>query len=633
MSEKAPGDHRRRREADRLAAQAMRLHRADPAGARLDAAERLWQAALALVPSHPASLHGLGCAAQARGRPDIAIGLIGQAVAAEPGQVEHTISLGLALLQQGHAEEARAALHVACLRAPGDPRASRAMAQALRQLGRMREAEGKLRHAVALDPGEAAEWLSLGGVLQSQGRLSEASDAFREATKRAPHDPLGWHALAAALGRSGDVDGAEVAFRQVSVLLPDDAAAQANLATALWAQDRLEQAVPLFRAALERVPDDPATLSGLGLALLGSGETVEAEAVLSRASLLAPAAAAIVINHGTALAALEQRAEAEAVFASVLAREPGNAAARFNHGTALLARGALAEGWNGFEARRDLGPALVRADRLPDWDGSPGPGRVLIRAEQGLGDSIQFLRWVLPAARRARVRLELPATMLRLVRQSGFEMAGVELRAAGEPADGCVAEIGLLSLPHVLHQPAPPPLRLLADDVQAVAWRERLAGSPGATLVGLCWAGSASYRFDRQRSMPLAMLAPLGVVPGLRLVSLQSGEAALQPEPPGLALLRPELDDDWARTAALVASLDLVISVDTAIAHLAGALGKPVWLLDRFGGDWRWGDGFEHGTSWYPGLRQFRQERCSPPARAWDAVVQRVRAALESEFA
>ncbi len=638
MPGSAAGDHGRRREADRLAAQAMRLHRADPGGHRLDEAERLWQAALAQVPSHPASLHGLGCAAQARGRPDIAIGLIGQAVAAEPGHPDYTISLGLALLQQGHLEEARAALRVACLRAPRDPRALRALAQAQRRLGQMRDAGDTLRRAVALDPEDAAGWLSLGGVLQAEGQLAEAATAFREATRRSPGDPLGWHALAAVLGQSGDVDAAEQAFRKVSVLLPDDAAAQANLAIALWAQDRLEQAEPLFRAALDKVPDDPPTLSGLGLVLLGSGETVEAEAVLSRASGLAPGTAAIAINHGTALASLEQRAEAEAVFAAVLACEPGNHSARFNHGTALLARGALAEGWAGFEARRQLGPAMMRKDRLPDWDGSEGSGRVLIRAEQGLGDTIQFLRWVKVAARRAPLRLELPASMLRLARQSGLDgsTAGghdIELQAVGEGAPGCVVEAGLLSLPHVLRHPAPPPSCLLADAGRAASWRERLGGSPTSRLIGLCWAGSRSYRFDRLRSMPLAALAPLGRVPGLRLVSLQTGDAAAQADPPGMVLQRPELGGDWGETAALVASLDLVISVDTAVAHLAGSLGRPAWLLDRFGGDWRWGDGFQHGASWYPSLRRFGQERWSPRASAWDAVVFRVRDALASDFA
>ena len=312
-------------------------------------------------------------------------------------------------------------------------------------------------------------------------------------------------------------------------------------------------------------------------------------------------------------------------------REPENHAARFNQGTLLLAHGALAEGWAGFEARRQLGPAPVHPDRQLDWDGSPQSGRVLIRAEQGLGDTIQFLRWVPLAARRAPLLLQLPPGLLQLVRQSGLAGADagrIELCAAGDPTQGCVAEAGLLSLPHLLRHPLPPPLALAADVTRAAGWRERLAASAGVRLVGLCWAGSASYRFDRQRSMPLAALAPLGTVAGVRFISLQSGEAAMQPDPAGLALERPGLAGDWTDTAAVVASLDLVISVDTAVAHLAGALGRPVWLLDRYGGDWRWGDGFAHGTMWYPQLRRFGQDRWSAPAQAWDAVVLQVRDAL-----
>ena len=612
----------------------MRVHRADPGGARLQDAERLWQAALAQLPSHPASLHGLGLVAQQRGRFDIAIGLIGQAVAAEPMQADYTISLGLALLQQGHVEEARAALHVACLRAPRDARAWRGLAQALRRLGRMQEAEASLRHALALDPEDTGAWLSLGGVLQSGRRLAEAATAFREVTRRSPADPLGWHALATVLGEAGDAEGAGQAFRQVSLLLPDDAAARANLATALWAQDRLEQALEQFRAALLVAPDEPATLSGLGLVLMGLGETVEAEAVLSRASGMAQGNAAIAVNHGTALAALELRREAEAVFAHVLEREPGHPAARFNHGTALLSRGALAEGWAGFEARRQLG--RHPPEPLAPWDGEPCAGPVLIRAEQGLGDTIQFLRWVPLAAGRATLLLELPAGMHDLVRQSGLDRGAV-LRApddAGpDEGDAPVAAAGLLSLPHLLQRPAPPPFRLRADPARVAYWRERLAAGRSSRLVGLCWAGSPGYRFDRQRSMKLASLAPLGSVPGVRLVSLQAGAAAAQAAPTGLSLLRPALPEDWAETAALVSALDLVITVDTAVAHLAGALGGATWLLDRFGGDWRWGAGFAHGMAWYPGLRRFGPDEWSPPARAWDAVVSRVHDALEKEFA
>jgi Flp pilus assembly protein TadD len=603
------------REAARLAAQAARHHQAG----RVSEAERLYRSALALAPRQAESLHGLGCLSHEAGRPDLAIGLIGQAVAAAPMVAAYTLSLGLALLDRGHVEEARAALHVAVLRDASDPRAHRALAQALSRLGRLDEAEARLREALRLDAGAAA-WLSLGGVLRARGDRAGSVAAFAEAARLAPDDPLAWHALASAHGAAGALAEAEAGFRRVAAMLPGDAAAQANLGTALFALDRLEEARDCLLRARALAPDNPVTLSGLGLVLMGLGGTVEAEAVLARAHGLAPDADSIAINHGTALAALERRDEAEALSRAVLSRDASNAEARFNLATMLLSRGALEVGWAAFEARQGL--IARNPASLPEWDGTPlDHGRVLIQAEQGLGDSIQFLRWVAPAASRAGLALELPTALLRLVREAGlFDLARVRLLAPGEAAEGCVAQASLLSLPHLLGRPVPPPMSLRADPGAVQAWRARL---PPGLRVGLAWAGSASYRFDRQRSIGLHRLAPLAAVAGVHLVSLQQGPAASQAS--GSALILPEAPfEDLAETAALIASLDLVISVDTAVAHLAGALGRPVWLLDRFGGDWRWGTGFASGRDWYPTLRRFAQQE----PQEWDAAITQVAGCL-----
>lgn len=612
-------------EADRLAARAAGHHQAG----RPAEAERLYRAALALAPGQALSLHGLGCLAHEAGRADAAIGLIGQAVAAAPSVAHYTLSLGLALLDRGHAEEARAALHVAVLRDPGDPRTHRALAQAFSHLGRLAEAEASLRMALRLAPASAAARLALGGVLRARGDDAAAMMAFREAARLAPDDPLAWHALASACGAAGELAEAEAAFRQAATLLPGNAAAQANLGTVLFALDRLEEASGCLLRARALAPRNPVTLSSLGLVLMGLGDTVEAERVLALASGLAPDTDAIAINHGTALAALERRDEAEAVFGRVLSRDASSAEARFNLATMLLARGALEPGWAAFEARRGL-IASSSVPKLPDWDGSAlDEGRVLIRAEQGLGDTIQFLRWVAPAAARAGLVLELPPSMLRLVQASRlFEPARVRLLAAGERSGevaACVAQASLLSLPHLLRLAAVPPMTMLADQAAI-----RSPHPPSGLRVGLAWAGSASYRFDRQRSMRLEQLVPLAAVGGVRFVSLQQGPAAAQAAlPAAMALSLPDaLFEDLAETAALIASLDLVISVDTAIAHLAASLGRPVWLLDRFGGDWRWQRGFASGRDWYPTLRRFTQEAPAAGPEAWSAVVGRVAAAL-----
>ena len=610
-------------EVPRLAAQAARHHRAR----RHAEAERLYRAALSLSPGHPESLHGLGCLAHEAGRPDLAIGLIGQAVAAAPGIAAYTLSLGLALLDRGHLEEARAALHVAALRAPEDPRTHRALAQALSRLGRLHEAEVSLRLALRQAPGDARAWLSLGGVLRARGTHAAAIAAFGEAVRLTPDDPLAWHALASAHGAVGALDPAAAGFRRVAELLPQDAAAQANLGTALFAQGHLEPARDDLRRALALAPPNAATLGSLGLVLMGLGETVEAEGLLSQAATMAPDDDAIAVNHGTALAALQRPAEAEARFRAVLRRDAAAPQARFNLATLLLARGALPEGWAGFEARREL---ITRAapSGLPEWDGAPcAHGAVLVRAEQGLGDSIQFLRWIGPAAARAALVLELPPPLLRLVRETcSFDPARVRLLRAGEAAPDCTAQAALLSLPHLLRVPAPPAMTQRADPAATRAWRSRL---PPGLRVGLAWAGSSSYRFDRLRSVALDTLAPLARIPGVRFVSLQQGPAAAETlaPPDGMALTVPQpAPHDLADTAALIAALDLVISVDTVIAHLSGALGTETWLLDRFGGDWRWGEGFRSGRDWYPSLRRFGQ--VAP--HDWSPVVESMAAALSA---
>ena len=610
-------------EVQRLAAQAARHHRAR----RHAEAERLYRAALSLSPGHAESLHGLGCLAHEAGRPDLAIGLIGQAVAAAPEVAAYTVSLGLALLDRGHLEQARAALHVAVLRAPEDPRAHRALAQALSRLGRLDEAEASLRLALRHAPGDAQAWLSLGGVLRGRGDLAATIAAFGEAARLAPDDPLAWHALASAHGAVGALDPATAGFRRVAELLPQDAAAQANLGTALFAQGRLEPARDGLRRALALAPHNAATLSSLGLVLMGLGETTQAEAVLAQAATLAPGEDAIAVNHGTALAALQRPAEAEARFRAVLRRDASAPQARFNLATLLLARGALAEGWAGFEARLGL-IGRVAPSALPQWDGAPAAhGAVLIRAEQGLGDSIQFLRWVATAAERAALVLELPAPLLRLVREARpFDPARVRLLQAGDAPPDCIAQAALLSLPHLLLAPAPPAMTLRADPAAVRAWRSALPPGP---RVGLAWAGSASYRFDRLRSVGLRAFEPLARVAGVRFVSLQQGPAAAEASAPpeGMTLTVPQpAPRDLADTAALIEALDLVISVDTMIAHLSGVLGAETWLLDRFGGDWRWGEGFRAGRDWYPSLRRFGQ--AAP--QEWEAVVESMAEALSA---
>ena len=315
-----------------------------------------------------------------------------------------------------------------------------------------------------------------------------------------------------------------------------------------------------------------------------------------------------------------------AVLDLAVALEPTDIDTRYHRALLQLLMGNLAEGFAGYEARFET--KLWRGDkrhfRQPEWRGEELAGRtILLYAEQGLGDTLQFCRYAaLVAARGGRVVLEAPPPLRHLL----DGLAGVErLIAHGEEPGDFDVQCPLLALPHLLGTdlesiPAAIPYLATPDDVRR-AWRDRL-GRRVRTRVGLVWAGNPRFINDRRRSLPFAALAPLWSLPSIDWFSLQVGPRAedLASAPSGLITdLAPELHD-FAETAAAVEQMDLVISVDTAVAHLAGALSKPVLLLLPFAPDWRW---MRRGETspWYPGHRLLRQDMRREWANVIDAAV------------
>jgi hypothetical protein len=312
---------------------------------------------------------------------------------------------------------------------------------------------------------------------------------------------------------------------------------------------------------------------------------------------------------------------------------------------AHLATGDFARGWAGYEARLLL-PGAIEVP-MPRWDGRtaaewrnggvPRSGSLLLDAEQGLGDTIQFIRYAAMAAERGwHVFVRCPTRLHALVRT----VPGVaEVRESGADATDCACSIALMSLPLVFGTteqtiPASVPY-IRVPDADMTEWRARAAAAAGIALhdwdqrlnVGLTWAGDPRHDSDRQRSMPLAAFAPLVGMPGVRLFALQRGPAANEARaaPGGLRLIDvPGANDEMAHTAALAAVLDLVITVDTSVAHLAGALGRPVWTLLMFVPDWRWMLNRED-SPWYPTMRLFRQRTSGD----WPEVAMRVAEALQ----
>ncbi|MDO9309086.1 MAG: tetratricopeptide repeat protein, partial [Deltaproteobacteria bacterium] len=359
-----------------------------------------------------------------------------------------------------------------------------------------------------------------------------------------------------------------------------------------------------------------------GVIFMQNREYAEAETCFRQARSFAPESLETMLNLGYALDMQERSVEAFSCYEAVLAVAPDNAKARYNRAIHLLRSGNLAAGFADYEARF---AAMKNADSRvyvqPRWDGSPLAGRsILVYCEQGLGDAIQFCRYIpLLAGAGGRVVLEAQPPLVSLL--STLQGVNEVVAKSGVPP---VTDyhIPLLSLPHIFGTtldtvPAPIPY-IVPDPSKVTAWRRRLAGD-NRFRVGLVWRGSANNPMDRDRSCPLAELSPLLAVSGVSFYSLQVGPAAGEitdlPQAAGLIDLTEELDD-FSDTAALISNLDLVISVDTAVAHMAGALGKPLWILLTHTPDWRWMPE-RRDSPWYPGVRLFRQ----PKSGDWSSVV------------
>ena len=428
---------------------------------------------------------------------------------------------------------------------------------------------------------------------------------------------------AVALRRQGRHAQAAALLRRAHEADPGNVAALVNLGNAVSALGRHAEAEQLYRRALAIEPQRAATLVNLGNALQALDRPLEAIERYDRALALSPRLAQAHNNRGNALRALNRHAEAVAAYERALEIDPGFADAHLNQGLARLCLGDFERGWPEYEwrdRRAALGPG--RESAAPPWRGEePLAGKtVLLHAEQGLGDTIQFLRYApLVARKAARVVLEVQAPLKGLAAGLG----GVERAIAqGEPRPAFDAHCPLPSLPLAFGTrtetiPADIPY-LQAPPDKLAEWRARL-GERRAFRAGVVAAGQPGHRNDRNRSMAMARLADALAAPGeIELFSLQP---SLE-ECAGIRSFGGHLKD-FSDTAAAVSLMDLVVSVDTAVAHLAGALGMPVWILLPYSPDWRWMLERED-SRWYPSARLFRQGQIGD----WQPVLERVRREL-----
>jgi len=494
------------------------------------------------------------------------------------------------------------------------------------QSGRHETGIEKLRQAIAMDPGAARFHANLGTILTEQSQLDEAISVLQRALSLRPNDANAHYNLGVAASAHGSIDLAEHCFRETLRFRHDHAAAANNLANLLRENGRLEEAIAAFQTVVILKPDTPAAHYNLGTALNDAGHMDEAAASFHRTLDLAPDHLDAMGNLGCLLGQRRQLGAAIDMLRRAARIAPEHLHVRTNLAMMLLANGEMAEGWKEYEWRMRA-PHMIenRTDfGKPQWYGEPASGKTLfIQPEGGFGDTLQFCRFAnLVAARGMRVILGSPRPLTRLLRTLSSNPLVVDRNEDLPDFDFyCSGQSLPLALGTTLETiPGTAPY-LFADPARAAAWRARLS-KYSKLRVGLVWSGNPGRdaigkALDRRRSVTPEQLIRLFDIPGVIFFSLQKDD----PPPPGRFPMVDVMAEmtDFADTAALIVNLDLVISVDSAAAHLAGALGKPVWLLDRFDSCWRWLAN-RRDSPWYPSMRIYRQ----PALGHWDPAISEI---------
>ncbi len=523
----------------------------------------------------------------------------------------------LAALERGDIGTAEARFRDAIARYGPRPHRLAMLGQILLRLARPKEAARALTDASAAMPGNAAIEIALGVALVQSGESASAIAPLEHALTLVPSNEGAWNALGLARAAIGDVDGAGTAFEHALDVAPRFTPALVNWCDALANAGRSDEAIELASAATTRDPPDAEAWFNLGRLRMNELSLDAARDAFARAMERQPASPAAHVNLGLIEQWSGHLDAAEQQFRRARALDPGNANARFGLATVLLKRRRADEGWALYaQGHSDMVDAIGRIHARP-WDGRRlAEGALVVYSDYGFGDVLQFARFA-PLARERAPRVVVYCDGYQApVRPLLQSLRGVDaVLGADADAPAVAATCAMSELPHLLGlgNAAFAPMAYLAPAHETVQrWSARVASLRGRK-VGLCWGGNPRpdesdwRRIDLRRSIPAERLAWLAVIPGISLVSLQKGAAAADKAAFGPSLVdwTDELTD-FGETAALIANLDLVISVDTSVVHCAGAIGARVWMLDRFDSDWRWGTD-ANAPGWYPNLRVFRQ--------------------------
>jgi tetratricopeptide (TPR) repeat protein len=548
---------------------------------------------------------------------------------AAPFNLAQAFNEAVSLQRQGRLREAEKIYTRVLKAAPDHVDALNLLGTVKAQLGRMGEAHRLISAAVRINPRAAGLWANLGQVLLALKRSDESLECFGKARALEPGDLNILNQHANALLSAGRPEESLATFRQVLERAPQHAEARLNSGIAQAALGLHEEAVAAFDAALAMMPGHPAAHYNRGLALYELGRYAAALEAHDRVLAAAPEHAGAWLHRGRALAALNRHDEAVACYGKAKAAGKDDADLQFSEALALLTLGDYRSGFEKYEARwRRSGMPALKSRGRPLWLGEyPLPRKtVLLHAEQGLGDTIQFVRYVpLLAATGAKIVLEVQSELTVLMARLD---GGATIIARGETPPPYDVHCPLGSLPLALRTepdsvPAPIPY-LSADDAALAKWSARI-GALARPRIAIAWSGNASHYNDGNRSIPFARLAPLFGIPA-RFIGIQrdvrSADAEALAVEQRVTHVGAELEN-FTDTAAVIALSDLVISADTAVAHLAGAMGKPLWVLVPFAPDWRWTLNGET-SPWYPTARLFRPTALGD----WDGVIARATAEL-----
>jgi tetratricopeptide (TPR) repeat protein len=630
-----------------------------------DVACMYFRKALELNPDY-AMVHGnLGIALHESGKIDEAIKCYRKAINLKPNYSSTYFNLANALKEQSTLEEAVIYYKKAIELNPDDATIYGNLGNTFKEQGRLEEAVEYYRKASWLNPDNAGFHCNLGAALQESGELDEAILSYKEAVKFDPNYAMAFSNLGSALQKSGKLNEAIKSYERAIAIKPDYSEAHNNLGISLLEKGKPEEAITCHKKAIELKPDCADAHNNLGTALMEQSKFDDAITSYKRALLLKPDYAeahnnlgtalmeqgkfdTAIINHkkaielkpdyveaynnlGTVLNGSGKPDEAIAYYKQAIELNPYFALAHLNMAFALLLTENFKKGWQEYEWRLRIKGRAPKTSEKPLWDGSSLNGKsILVYTEQGLGDSIQFIRYIpMVKAQGGSVIVECQQSLYRLLKNCNGIDEIIVMTSNDEPPMQFDTLAPLLSLPGIFDVtmdsiPHNVPY-IKPDPVLVSQWRTKLEHDNNFK-VGIVWAGNPKHKNDRNRSCSLKDFAHLTSISGLTFYSLQKGQVSVEANNPPKGMKITNMNNelhDFSDTAAAISNLDLVISVDTSVAHLAGAIGKPVWTLLPFVPDWRWL--LERNDSpWYPSMRLFRQTQLYD----WDGVFEQVKKAL-----